>query len=260
MAKRKLGKNTLPLLAITALVLSVALVNYDKSLVSNSNSTQSVLSESDENKVEEVKKEEKKEDIKQVEQKEEKRKEEKKEKKQEKVETKINAESAQKITTGKIKVDEIKDVNEVKDDIDIDNDKDKTDDKTKTESEFEQESETVSSDGTVNKFKFKLKTRTVNGKTIIETAKGEMEVKSSPRDSVDNLVNNGILDTPTSFEAKTNDNNKIEFEVQGVEVKKLLGLFEVSLPKTVTIDSETGNVIDTNQSIWTQLLSLLSIK
>lgn len=240
-------KNLLPLLAITALFLSVSLVNFtqvsDSSLINN----RGVLSDSDENKVEEIKKEEKKDE----------KKDENKEKEQKKVETKVKTENEQRLTTGKIEIDEVENENEAKNDAK--DDKDEPEDKTEIESEFEQESETASSDGSVNKFKFKLKTRTVNGKTIIETANGEMEVKSSPEDSVDNLVNIGVLDTPTSFEAKTNNNSKIEFEVQGVEVKKLLGLFEVNLPKTVTVDSETGTVVNTNQNIWTRFLSILSI-
>lgn len=252
MVRKIVSKNILPLLAITTLVLSISLVNYNDSKFLGNQSTQDVLSESDENKAEEIKneekKEEKKEDTKQV---------ERKEVKKEEIKEKIEVKNEVKLTTGKIKVDEVEDEIEVKDDVN--NDNDETDDKTKTESEFEQESETVSSDGTVNKFKFKLKTRTVNGKTIIETAKGEMEVKNNPEDSVDDLVNNGVLDTPTSFEAKTNNNNKVEFEVQGVEIKKLLGLFEVSLPKTVIVDSETGTITNTNQNIWTKFLSLLSI-
>lgn len=225
-SKYKNKKNLLPLLAITVLFLSVGLVNFTQVSDSKVTSKQSVLSESDENKVE----------------------------KQERIESKINTENKQSLTTGKIEIDEVENEKEVKDDTN-----NEINDKTETESEFEQESETASSDGSINKFKFKLKTRVVNGKTVIETTSGDMEIKNNPEDSVDNLVDTGVLDTPTSFEAKTNDNNKVEFEVQGVEIKKLLGLFEVSLPKIVTVDSETGNVINTSQNIWTKFLSLLSI-
>ena len=85
-----------------------------------------------------------------------------------------------------------------------------------------------------------------------------MEVENSPEEAVNSLVENEVLDTPTSFEAKTND-NKVEFEVQGIEAKKLLGLFAVNLPKTVTVDAETGEVTSSNQNVWTRFLSLLSI-
>ena len=50
MAKQKLHKNILPLLAVTALLLSVSLANYNDSSFLSDQSTQSVLSESDENR------------------------------------------------------------------------------------------------------------------------------------------------------------------------------------------------------------------
>ncbi|EKE04944.1 MAG: hypothetical protein ACD_19C00428G0006 [uncultured bacterium] len=251
------SKDLLSVLAITGILLSVGLVNFSQVSDSKVANTQSVLSESDENKVEENKTEE----IKKEQRKEMKRKENE-EKKQEKIEVKKEV----RLTTGKIKIDNQEDGNEVEDlddaediDDDIDEVEDEIEGETELESEFESESETTSSDGTVNKFKLKLKTRTVNGKTLIETAAGEIETENSPDEAVSNLLDDGILDTPTSFEAKTNNDNKVEFEVQGVEIKKLLGLFEVNLPKTVTIDSETGVVTNTNQNIWTRFLSLLSI-
>lgn len=261
MAKLKLfpkkNKNLLPLLAVTVLVLSFALVNYSEFLSSKVTNTQGVLSDSDEKKEEDKedeKKDEKKEEKERVEVKNEVRKEERKEVKRE-------------ISSGKIKIDPIIVVkrsedteNEVEDETEDEVEvEDENEIENETETEFEQESETASADGTINKFKFKLKTRVVNGKTVIETASGEMEVENSPEDAVNSLVENEILDTPTSFEAKTNNNNEVEFEVQGIEVKRLLGLFAVNLPKTVTIDAETGEVTSSNQNVWTRFLSLLSI-
>lgn len=261
MVKKYRNRNLLPLLAVTGILLSLGLVSYSNVSDLKVTNTQSVLSESDENKDEErqkeerkgEKREEKREDAKKLEIKETRRVENK-----EKSEVKNEV----RLTTGKIKIDNQEDENEAEDldDVeDIDDDIDEVEDEIENEAEFESENETASSDGTVNKFKLKLKTRTVNGKTLIETAAGEIETENSPDEAVSNLLDDGILDTPTSFEAKTNDDNKIEFEVQGVEIKKLLGLFKVSLPKTVTVDSETGVVTNTNQNIWTRFLSLLSI-
>lgn len=242
----KRNKNLLPLLAFTVLVLSFSLVNYSEFMTSKIENTQSVLSKSDEKSdenEEQDKVEEKKQERESNETKDEVKNEEKKEFKQE---------VKKEISSGKIKIDEVEveEENETEDSVENDNE---------VETEFEQESETASPDGTVNKFKLKIKTRTVAGKTIIETASGEMEVEKSPEDAVNSLVENEVMDSPTSFEAKTNDNNKVEFEVQGVEVKKLLGLFAVNLPKTVTVDAETGDVTSSNQSVWTRFLSLLSI-
>ncbi len=249
----KRNRNLLPLLAFTVLVLSFSLVNYFNFLSDKVENTQSVLSKSDERN-----------DEKEVGDKVEAKKQER-----EKVETKTQVKTQEKeeikkeISSGRIKIDPIIVVKrnegsenevEVEDSVESDDGV-----KEEIEAEFEQESETASPDGTVNKFKLKIKTRTVAGKTIIETASGEMEVENSPEEAVNSLVENEVLDTPTSFEAKTNDNNKVEFEVQGIEAKKLLGLFAVNLPKIVTVDAETGEVTSSNQNVWTRFLSLLSI-
>jgi hypothetical protein len=263
MAKMKLfpkrNKNLLPLLAFTVLVLSFALVNYSEFLSSKVENTQSVLSKSDE-KRDENEEQDKVEEKKQERERTETKNEEKKE---------VKEEVKKEISSGRIKIDpiitvkrsentenetEVEDENETEDEDPIEDADDN-----EVETEFEQESETASSDGTVNKFKLKIKTRTVAGKTIIETASGEMEVENSPEEAVNSLVENEVLDTPTSFEAKTNGNNKVEFEVQGLEIKKLLGLFTVNLPKSVTVDAETGEVTSSNQNVWTRFLSLLSI-
>ncbi len=261
MVKSKKNKNILPLLAVTALVLSVALVNYDKPLVSNSNSTQSVLSESDENK-EDEKKEEKVEEKR--DEKVEIKNEEKKETERIRVSTgkiKINSRIEVKSNRGNNSVDDIDDDAD-DDEVDIDDEnevEDEIEDEDGTETETEEESETVSSDGTVNKFKLKIKTRTANGKTIVETVSGEVEVENNPEDTVNELVENGLIDEPTSIEVKMNNREKVEFEIQGTDSKKFLGIFNVVIPKVLTVASDTGEVVSTNQNVWSRIISLLSI-
>ena len=248
MVKNRLGKNTLPLLAITTLLLSIALVNYDKSLVSGDKSTQSVLSESDENEDREDRSDEDEGE----EEKEEIRETERVEEREIKNETKkLNA------RTETIKVEEEIEIEEDFDDDDSDLDQDELEDEVETE--FEEESEIASSDGTVSKFKLKIKTRTVAGKTIVETASGEVEVEKDPDDTINQLVDSGIIDEPVSFEAKVNNREKVEFEIQGTDSKKFLGIFNVVIPKLITVSSETGEVISTNQNIWSRILSLLSV-
>jgi len=193
------NKNLLSLLAITVLLLSVALVNSGDFLASKVTNTQSVLSKSNEVRTE----------------------------------AKIEDE-----------------------DNNVDNDENEVEDEVETE--FEQETETASVGGTVNKFKLKIKTKMVNGKPFVKTVSGEREVKTSPEEVANNLVQDNLIDQPVSFEVKAN-NNKIEFEIQGVDSKKLFGLFDIALAKTVTVDSSTGDVLSTNQNFWTRFLSLLSI-
>lgn len=257
MVKRKFSKNILPLLAITVLFLSVAVVNYDQSLIPSSNSTKGVLSESDENK-EDEKNEEK------VEEKSNEKSEDKKEVKSEerKEDEKSKSNSDRIRINSKVEID-TDDDDDLSDDVNDDIDKKDTDDEDEvddeTETEFEEESEIVSPDGSVNKFKLKIKSRTKAGKTVIETAAGEVEVSNSPEDVVSDLVENGLFDDPISIEVKENENEKVEFEVQGTDSKKFLGIINVIIPKTITVSSETGEVVSTNQNIWSRILSLLSI-
>lgn len=207
MAKLSFSKNTLPLLAITALFLSVALVNYDQSLVSNK-STQSVLSDSDEG--------------------------EEREDRVEKRELKNEAKNL-KTRTETIRVEKELEIEE-----DFDQD------------EVEEEIETE------NRFKLKMKSKSAAGKTVIETASGEVEVEQNPDEAINDIVETGLIDDPVSFEAKVNNREKVEFEIQGTDSKKFLGIFKVVIPKTITISSETGEVVSTNQNVWSRILSFLS--
>ncbi len=238
MATAKFNRNLLPLLAFTVLSLSVGIINYNDSLVMNSVSTQSVLSESDERDTDN-----------ENEPKEAKRVEVKREEENKKIETKRVEKREEKKATEKPKVRleivESEDTN----DLELDDE---------TETEMEQETESVDANGETNKFKLKIKSRIVDGKSVVETASGEMEVENSPEDTINNLVDDDILDTPISFEAKTNDDS-VEFEIQGVEERKLFGIFNLDLPKSVTVNSETGKVVSTKQNTWTKFLKLFSI-
>ena len=140
--------------------------------------------------------------------------------------------------------DEDEDEVEVKEEVEI---KDEVEDE--VESEFEQEIETeteaASADGKVNKFKLKVKEKTVDSKKV--------------EDTVNNLVDDNVLDTPISYEVKTDEKNVVKYEVQGTEDKRFLGIFKVVLPKMLTVSATTGEVISSDQNIWTRFLSFLSI-
>lgn len=148
--------------------------------------------------------------------------------------------------------DEDKDEVEIKDEV-----------KDEVESEFEQETETSvngeNESKSKSKFKLKVETKMVKGKPVVETNSGQKEVKNSPEDVANSLVEDKIIETPVSFEAKTNDKNEVQYEIQATEDKKFLGIFRVVLPKMLTISSETGEVVSTNQNAWTRFLSFLSI-
>jgi hypothetical protein len=265
MAKQKLNKNVLPLLAVTALLLSVSLVNYNDSVLIGSKSTQGVLSESDENKEEDKKDEDRGDDnnskdsekVEKSRDKEKERIEVRSVDSTRKVEPTRKAEPTRKpeYKENRLKLD-VKENLEVKEkersETEVKDDSDQ-----EMESEFEQETETVSADGTVSKFKLKAKFKTLNGKTLVETSAGEVEVENSPEDAVNDLIADGVIDTPLEFEVKS-ENEKVEFEFKGVEAKRFLGLFDVKLPKTITVDANTGEVLSNKQTVWIKFLNLLS--
>lgn len=246
------GKNILPLLAITVLVLSFSLISYQKNIVSNNRSKQAVLSDFDEKETEDDRRDDKEEDRNNNETREIKNKSEEERRESERIEIRNNDETENSsMKSKKMEIVRIEDKDE-------DNAEYEADEMEDQELEIEQESETELIDGTVNRFKLKIKTRTVAGKTIVETAKGEMEVEKDPNEVINNLVKNGLLDTPISFEAKAN-NSKIEYEIQGTDSKRLLGIFEIVIPKLLTVSAETGEVVSSGYDLWPRFLNLLSI-
>lgn len=258
MATKK-NKSLLPLLAITTLLLSIGIVRYKQPLLLGNKSSQSVLSDTDEIKSEERDNSGKGEDKVETENKTEKKEEVRKTEERKTIEVKKveSRETPKSTEKPKSKIEIVEDKSDSDNDEDVKNDEIETE--SETEVEVEQKNDQTANDDTLSKFKLKIKTRTVAGKTVVETESGEVEVENNPEDSINNLVDGEVLDIPLSFEAKTNDKNEVEFEIQGVEDKKLFGLFDLKLMKTVTVNSTTGEVVSTKQDLWNQVLNLLSI-
>ncbi len=150
MAKQKLHKNILPLLAVTALLLSVSLANYNDSFLSGNKSTQSVLSESDENR-----------------------------------------------------------------------------------EGYEDESR----EGRTEKKRVEEKSEVKNKLTGSEQTRARVETKE---------------------QVKVEDKNTMINRETVVESKRILGLFKVNVAKSVTVDVDSGEVIETKRSLWNRFLNLLS--
>jgi len=150
MAKQKLHKNILPLLAVTALLLSVSLANYNDSFLSGNKSTQSVLSESDENR-----------------------------------------------------------------------------------EGYEDESR----EGRTEEKRVEEKSEVKNKQTGSEQTRARVETKE---------------------QVKVEDKNTMINRETVVESKRILGLFKVNVAKSVTVDVDSGEVIETKRSLWNRFLNLLS--
>lgn len=198
----KQSKNLLPLLAVTALMLSVGLANFTQISDSKIVNTQSVLSKSDEkedeNEIENTGKE----------------KEKDKQMVRERIENK-----------NEVKKEEKKEISnedqELDDDISLD----------------------------VKEIKLKIEDKDKNNKFD--------DVKIQPEVALQNVLDEGEIDDNISIDIK-NDNEKSEYQIEGVEKKKFLGIFNMSLPKTVTIDAITGEVATSKQNVWSRFLNFLS--
>lgn len=148
--------------------------------------------------------------------------------------------------------------------------------------EFEQENEVEVMDGTEktkvkirsgeNKFefeqegaKFSVKSNfplTVNPTTrelTVTTPAGSKVVTILPQQAVSNMLASGVITATNSVDLKTESDGKLSYNIDGEKSKKLLGVFEVAVPKKLVVSAETGQVLIVNQSIFSRILDFLSI-
>ncbi len=102
----------------------------------------------------------------------------------------------------------------------------------------------------------------VNPKTrelTIETPQGPKVVAILPQTAVDNMLSAGILSTTSNVEFETASDGSMTYKIDGNDNKKFLGLFAVSISKTVNVSAQTGQVVGVNQSSTSKILDILSI-
>lgn len=106
----------------------------------------------------------------------------------------------------------------------------------------------------------------------VQTSAGEKEIAVLPDQAVQKLIDNKIisrLDQTKNAQTGTNVsagsavsltefNNEPVFEVKGSAQKKFLGFFSVSIPKTSIVSAQTGNVVQTNESLFNRFLDTIS--
>lgn len=106
------------------------------------------------------------------------------------------------------------------------------------------------------------------GVLSVETPNGVKEVTVLPETAIDNLLNGNVIDSILSSSTATQSGQEVGFEetedgklayvIDGATRERLLGLFDVYIPKTVTVSSEDGGVIDVAVSPLNRILDLLS--
>ena len=167
-----------------------------------------------------------------------------------------------------------------------DNDQDKVEDETEDidddeeEDEVEEEVEVEDEDEGTRLVKIKIKNRdgefelqaegisarsnlplSVNSETnelTVATPNGEKAVTVLPDRAIANMIENGVIDSSLSVEIQESDED-VQYEVEGVDEQRLLGLFDVAIARRVRVSAQSGEIIGVNQSFLSRILDLLSI-
>lgn len=98
----------------------------------------------------------------------------------------------------------------------------------------------------------------------INTPAGIRTVAVLPDSAVNNMIANRVIDRVVGangsiVQIKVDENGNIEYEIVGARDARLLGLFNVAIPKTVNVSAQTGGLVGVNESFFSQLLDALSI-
>lgn len=79
-----------------------------------------------------------------------------------------------------------------------------------------------------------------------------------PQESPVATLENELIDTKGNEIEIEVIGDEVLYLIQGVKEKKLFGVFNISIPQKFEVSAETGEVLNTNQSIFSQILDVLS--
>jgi len=121
---------------------------------------------------------------------------------------------------------------------------------------------------------FPLSIDVATNSLIVTTPSGQKTVTVLPDKAVANLLATGIITRLDSTNSEVDPTTpevlhgviefKVEgdrpvYEIKGIKEYRLFAVVPISVPLSATVSSETGEVIDTEKSFFTTLISLLSI-
>lgn len=93
----------------------------------------------------------------------------------------------------------------------------------------------------------------------VTTPAGSRIVAVLPQQAVDNMLAAGIVTSTSEVDLKTESDGSLSYNIDGAKNKKLLGVFDVAVPKNLIVSAQTGQVLTVNQSIFSKILDFLSI-
>ena len=119
--------------------------------------------------------------------------------------------------------------------------------------EFEFEAEGVSA-----RSNFPVSVNSETNELIITTPSGERVVTVLPDQAVENMIENGVIDQSLSIEIQDGQ-TEVEYEIDGVDEQKLLGLFRIAIARRARVSAENGEVLSVEQDLLSRFLDFLSV-
>lgn len=93
----------------------------------------------------------------------------------------------------------------------------------------------------------------------VETPSGSSVVSVLPQQVIDNMFAAGIVTATSGVDLKTESDGSLTYDIDGTKSEKLLGVFDVAIPKNLIVSAQTGEVLTVNQSTFSKILDFLSI-
>ncbi len=120
--------------------------------------------------------------------------------------------------------------------------------------EFQQEGARISVESD-----FPLSVNPVTRELTVTTPAGSRVVAVLPEQAISNMIVSGVVTNTTGVDLKTESDGSLAYNIDGTKDEKLLGVFDVAVPKNLIVSAETGQVLTVNQSTFSRILDFLSI-
>lgn len=106
---------------------------------------------------------------------------------------------------------------------------------------------------------FPLSVNPATRELTVTSPAGSKVIAVLPQQAIDNMLAAGIVTTTTGVDLKTEQDGSMAYNIDGIKNEKLLGVFDVAVPKNLIVSAQTGQVLTVNQSAFSKILDFLSI-
>ncbi len=106
---------------------------------------------------------------------------------------------------------------------------------------------------------FPLSVNPTTRELMVTTPAGSRVVAILPEQAINNMLAAGIVTSTSGVDLKTESDGSLSYNIDGIKSEKLLGVFDVAVPKNLIVSAQTGQVLTVNQSIFSKIIDFLSI-